>query len=114
MAANKKDLLFSSSLTAPLRSRLQLSPSKLQDLASGLQHLAEVVKDGGDGVGEVIRRTLVGKGLELSQIRVPIGVLLVIFESRPDCLPQVTILLQYTTACRYHVKVFPHHTYSLL
>lgn len=79
---------MASSLSAPLRSRLQLSRPKLQNLSEGLRQLARDIVSH-DNVGEPIRKTLVGEGLTLVQQKVPIGVLLVIFESRPDCLIQV-------------------------
>jgi len=66
--------------------RLSLSPAKLASLAVGLRQIAVAAQD---SVGRVLRRTRLAPGLELEQVSVPIGVLLVIFEARPDCLPQV-------------------------
>ncbi|XP_048362447.1 delta-1-pyrroline-5-carboxylate synthase isoform X2 [Sphaerodactylus townsendi] len=90
--ANKKDLEEAENkgrLPLPLLKRLSLSTSKLNSLAIGLRQIAASSQD---SVGRVLRRTLVAKDLELEQVTVPIGVLLVIFESRPDCLPQVSAL----------------------
>lgn len=68
-------------------SRLVLSERKLHTLYEGLKQIAD---QSSDIVGRVVRRTLLADGLELKQVTTPIGVLLVIFESRPDCLPQVS------------------------
>lgn len=71
----------------PLRGRLTLTPAKLKSLSDGLKQIAD---SSSNIVGRVMRRTLLSTGLELTQVTVPIGVLLVIFESRPDVLPQVS------------------------
>ncbi|XP_043267058.1 delta-1-pyrroline-5-carboxylate synthase [Venturia canescens] len=91
LAANAKDVeeATSSGLAKPLLSRLSLTPSKLKSLSTGLRQIAE---DSLENVGRVLRRTKLAEELELRQITVPIGVLLVIFESRPDSLPQVAAL----------------------
>ncbi|XP_051958123.1 delta-1-pyrroline-5-carboxylate synthase-like isoform X2 [Xyrauchen texanus] len=92
LTANKKDLELSVStgrLSPAMLKRLSLSSSKLNSLSIGLRQIAVSSQD---SVGRVLRRTRVANNLELEQITVPIGVLLVIFESRPDCLPQVSAL----------------------
>ncbi|XP_071375720.1 delta-1-pyrroline-5-carboxylate synthase-like isoform X1 [Centroberyx affinis] len=92
LSANKRDMemaTISGRLSLPLLNRLSLSTSKLNSLAIGLRQIAVSSRD---SVGQVLRRTRVANNLELEQITVPIGVLLVIFESRPDCLPQVSAL----------------------
>ncbi|XP_044755927.1 delta-1-pyrroline-5-carboxylate synthase isoform X1 [Coccinella septempunctata] len=89
--ANAKDLEEASKtgLAKPLLSRLSLTPAKLKNLAIGLKQIAD---SSHNNVGRVLRKTKLAHGLELKQITVPIGVLLVIFESRPDSLPQVAAL----------------------
>lgn len=91
LSANAKDLqeAVKANTPQPLINRLSLSPSKLKSLSAGLNQIAETSLT---NVGRVIRRTRLASGLDLTQITVPIGVLLVIFESRPDCLPQVAAL----------------------
>uniref|UniRef100_A0A8D9BF83 Delta-1-pyrroline-5-carboxylate synthase n=1 Tax=Cacopsylla melanoneura TaxID=428564 RepID=A0A8D9BF83_9HEMI len=89
--ANSKDLsdATKNGVAKPLLSRLSLTPSKLKSLATGLKQIAE---SSHTNVGRVLRRTKLADGLDLTQVTVPIGVLLVIFESRPDSLPQVAAL----------------------
>ncbi|TRY85441.1 hypothetical protein DNTS_016107 [Danionella cerebrum] len=92
LSANKKDMekaVNTGRLSPALLKRLSLSSSKLNSLSIGLRQIAVSSQD---SVGRVLRRTRVANNLELEQITVPIGVLLVIFESRPDCLPQVSAL----------------------
>ncbi|XP_030371538.1 delta-1-pyrroline-5-carboxylate synthase [Scaptodrosophila lebanonensis] len=89
--ANAKDLAEAqkNGLAKPLLSRLSLNSAKLKNLSTGLKQIAE---DSHKNVGRVLRRTRLADQLELQQVTVPIGVLLVIFESRPDSLPQVAAL----------------------
>ena len=95
LAANQRDLdaaQRAGNLASSLVSRLLLTPSKLDTLATGLRQIA----DGSyDVLGRVLRATQVAHNLELRQVTVPIGVLMVIFESRPDALPQVKCPFTY-------------------
>ncbi|XP_055307359.1 delta-1-pyrroline-5-carboxylate synthase [Sitodiplosis mosellana] len=91
LEANAKDLeeATKSGLSKPLLSRLSLTPAKLKSLSIGLKQIADSSLQ---NVGRVLRHTKLADGLDLKQVTVPIGVLLVIFESRPDSLPQVAAL----------------------
>jgi delta-1-pyrroline-5-carboxylate synthetase len=92
LVANQKDIDLANQdkeLTIPMRERLVLTDDKLNSLVRGLQQIA---KKTNQTVGRVLRHTLLADGLELQQCTAPIGVLLVIFESRPDVLPQVAAL----------------------
>lgn len=73
-----------------MMSRLFINDQKLQTLAKGLRQIALSSKD---ALGRVLKRTIMAENMELRQITVPIGVLMVIFESRPDALPQVNLYI---------------------
>ncbi len=75
-------------LSEALAARLPLTDAKLDTLVAGIHAIA----DQDEPLGRVLRRTGLGDGLELEQITSPIGALLVIFESRPDALPQIAAL----------------------
>jgi glutamate-5-semialdehyde dehydrogenase len=81
-AANTKDIAAakSSGLSDALIDRLTLTDKRLEGLAADLRHLAELP----DPVGERFDETVLPNGLRLRKQRVPIGVLGVIYESRPN------------------------------
>jgi len=74
--------------TGPLLERLKLNQEKLRDLITGIRQIAEAE----DPIGRVLSRTELAPGLLLQKETTPLGVLLVIFESRPDALPQLAAL----------------------
>ena len=90
LAANARDLAQADvdGLPPVLRSRLALTPGKLATLIDGVRSLA----DRPDPVGAVERRTELAEDLVLERVSSPIGVLLVIFESRPDAVIQIGAL----------------------
>lgn len=91
LAANQQDVqeAFSTGMQQSDIARLYLSEQKLETLATGLRQIGV---DSTNALGRVVQKTRLAEGLELEKITVPIGVLLVIFESRPDALPQVAAL----------------------
>jgi delta-1-pyrroline-5-carboxylate synthetase len=76
-------------LESVLLARLKLTEDKLKSLGDGLRQIAAKSKN---QVDRTIKRTKISDTLHLRQITSPIGVLLVIFESRPDCMPQISSL----------------------
>ena len=65
---------------APLVDRLRLSPSRIEGMAGGLRQVAALA----DPVGEVVDGWVRPNGLRLRRVRVPLGVVAVIYESRPN------------------------------
>lgn len=76
------------SISLPNLKRLQLTTEKLEVLSAGIRSIARQEEP----VGALESRMELSEGLVLDKISCPIGVLLVIFESRPDCLPQIASL----------------------
>ena len=87
LAANRLDLeaAAASDLALPLLRRLELTAAKLATLRDGVELLARQQ----DPIGGVVSRTELDDGLMLRQVKSPIGVLLIIFESRPDAVIQI-------------------------
>ena len=84
-AANRLDLSDAAELAAPVKKRLRFDEAKLTDVLSGLRALAAME----DPIGHEQLRTELADGLVLSRVSCPIGVVGVIFESRPDALVQI-------------------------
>ena len=89
-AANALDLAAAEAegLAAPLKKRLRFDEHKLADVCDGLCQLAAME----DPIGHEQLRTELADGLVLSRVSCPIGVIGVIFESRPDALVQIAAL----------------------
>ena len=79
---NAKDLerAVAAGLAAPMVDRLKLSPKVLETCAQGCEQLAAM----SDVIGEIIGMKQQPSGIRVGQMRVPIGVFGMIFESRPN------------------------------
>jgi len=89
-AANKADLAKAEqdNLAAPLLARLKFAQEKLAAVTAGLRALADLP----DPIGQTTLSRELTPGLKLYRIACPIGVIGVIFESRPDALVQIASL----------------------
>ena len=80
LAANAEDLAGASELDNALLDRLQLNPDRIAAMATGLRQVAEL----SDPVGETTDLRFRPSGIQVGQMRVPIGVIGIIYESRPN------------------------------
>jgi glutamate-5-semialdehyde dehydrogenase len=82
LAANAEDVARARENGTPenIVDRLRLTPDRLAAMAQGLRDVAGLP----DPVGEVVRGSTLANGLELRQVRVPFGVVGMIYEARPN------------------------------
>ncbi len=82
LAANARDVEAGTAngLSGALLDRLRLDPARLEGAAAGVEAVASLA----DPVGAVIDSSERPNGLKLSRVRVPIGVIGIIYESRPN------------------------------
>jgi glutamate-5-semialdehyde dehydrogenase len=79
LAANQKDL-NGSGVEGAMRDRLLLTAERVRAMAAGMQEVASLA----DPVGEIIREWKRPNGLLIRQVSVPLGVIGIIYESRPN------------------------------
>ncbi|HEY1771002.1 MAG TPA: glutamate-5-semialdehyde dehydrogenase [Chthoniobacterales bacterium] len=90
LAANEKDLARAktNALAPAMIDRLTLSTAGLEKMAEGIRQVAALP----DPVGEIIRRWRRPNDIEISKVRVPIGVIGIIYESRPNVTSDAAVL----------------------
>jgi glutamate-5-semialdehyde dehydrogenase len=82
LEANARDLEQGreSGLSAALLDRLALDPARLAAMADGVRQIAALP----DPVGEVVEGSRLPNGLQVRKLRVPLGVVAVVYEARPN------------------------------
>ena len=90
LAANAKDLIAArkDGLSAAMLDRLQLNPSRLEAMAAGASQVAALP----DPIDTVMDGWTRSDGLRIRRVRVPLGVCLVLYESRPNVTIDVASL----------------------
>ncbi len=94
--ANELDLQTNKNLNFAMRQRLKLTPASLENLASNTRKIANLPE-----IINVIQKGYKApSGIDIARISVPIGVILAIYESRPDVSVQIASLcIKSANAC---------------
>ena len=90
LSANAMDLEEGekNGLTGAMLDRLRLDESRLESVAGGVEQVAEL----SDPVGDILDERERPNGIRIQQIRVPIGVIGIIYESRPNVTSDAAVL----------------------
>jgi glutamate-5-semialdehyde dehydrogenase len=87
LAANRQDL-ESCGLQSSMRDRLLLTPERIGEMARGVREVAKL----SDPIGETLAQWARPNGLHIRKVRVPLGVIGIIYESRPNVTVDTAIL----------------------
>src|ERR1700738_1571804 len=87
LAANRDDV-ESSGLAGAMRDRLLLTPARIQEMANGVRQVAALP----DPIGETLAEWTWPNGLHMRKVRVPLGVIGIIYESRPNVTVDTAVL----------------------
>lgn len=82
MSENEKDIKAAEKegLSSAMIDRLRLTDSRIEDMAGGIREVIKLA----DPVGEIMEESVRPNGLQIQKVRVPIGVIIIIYESRPN------------------------------
>ena len=82
LAANVCDLEAAPGfgLTEAQSDRLRLTPERIESIAEGMRQVAKLPEP----IGEIIETTIRPNGLKIQKVRVPLGVVFFVYESRPN------------------------------
>ena len=97
LSANAKDLENgkAAGLTDSLLDRLRLTEERIEGIAVGIEETAALA----DPIGEVIEGGVRSNGLSIRKIRVPLGVIGIIYEARPNVTPDAAALCLKSGNC---------------
>jgi glutamate-5-semialdehyde dehydrogenase len=87
LTANREDV-ENPSLESAMRDRLLLTPSRIKDMARGVREVAALP----DPIGETLAEWTKSNGLRIRKVRVPLGVVGIIYESRPNVTVDTAVL----------------------
>jgi len=87
LRANQQDIA-SSGLEGAMRDRLQLTPARTKEMAHGVREVASLA----DPIGETLAEWTKSNGLRIRKLRVPLGVVGIIYESRPNVTVDTAVL----------------------
>lgn len=83
-------------MTNPMRDRLLLDARRIESIAEDMRHIARLASP----VGEIIEKRQMPNSMTISKIRVPLGVVGVIYEARPNVTFDVfSLCLKTANAC---------------
>ena len=87
LESNRNDI-ESSGLEGAMRDRLLLTPTRMKDMAQGVRDVAALP----DPIGETLAEWTKSNGLKIRKVRVPLGVIGIIYESRPNVTVDTAVL----------------------